>query len=76
MFVAWPFCLPMFFGFYWVPTELLFQTRQRKSKAVAEKALAVEITDTVLPTVSYSKLLGVYFDLHMTWEVPINQISL
>ena len=52
---------------------MLFQTRQRKSKAIAEKALAAEITDTVLPTVSYSKLSGLHFDSHMTWEVHINQ---
>ena len=43
---------------------------QQRSKLLIEAYYT--ITDTVLPTVPYSKLVGVDFDSHMTWEVHTN----
>ena len=53
---------------------MVIQTKQRMIRAAVQEALAIEIGESVIPTVSNSKILGVHFDMHMTWEEHINQV--
>lgn len=53
---------------------MVIQTRQRMTKAAENISLSVDIGECVLPTVPNSKILGVMFDSHLTWEEHISQI--
>ena len=53
---------------------MLFQTKQRMRRTENSEPMTVKIGEHILPTVSSSKILGVNFDSHLTWEEHINQI--